>query len=46
MQNRVVPGGCAICPQKPSYGEQKLFMRIDLHNTAHNGIGVIFADYC
>ena len=34
-------GGCTIFSEKPYDGEQKLFMRIDLHNNAHNGIGTV-----
>ena len=38
-------GGCTIFSQKHCDGEQKLFMRVDRHNNAHNGIRVVFADW-
>ena len=34
-----------ILSRKTCDGEQKLFMRINLHNNAHKGIETIFADW-
>ena len=39
-------GGCTIFSQKSCDGEQNVLMRSDLHNNAHNAIGVVFADSC